>query len=380
MNVSRILTPRHAAWTDSKCQWSVTLPPAISANGKRQRFFFESKARAQAFADLTRTRLENYGTRGTAALPPSQQEQAARAIAALEPYGVTLNEVVQDWLSRRKAAKASISFEAAMDAFLHSGKRSDSYTRSIVQTRNRLVHLHGKLLNTISAADLRLAMDAMPASVKNFTIRILGGLFNFGIKREICADNPIKKLDMVKREATEVEIYTPAKVAAILAAAELSEPEIVPFLAVSFFTGIRRSEALRLDWSAIDLHENFLKLPASITKTKQGRHIDLSENCRAWLAPFAKQDGPLLTCTPHVLRDRERGMRAVHGVKPIKHGTRHCFASYWLAEHGDINQLCRFTGHDDPATLFRHYAKVATKRDALKFWAIQPSEKVPKTR
>ena len=53
--------------------------------------------------------------------------------------------------------------------------------------------------------------------------------------------------------------------------AEASAPELVPFLAVSFFTGIRRSEALRLDWSAIDLHENFVKLPGAIDGNTSGR-------------------------------------------------------------------------------------------------------------
>ena len=368
---SNILAPVRSKWA-ANAQWSVSLPPRISNTGKRQRFFFDTKQEAQTFCDTTKIRIENFGTKGSAILPPSQQEQAANALGALAPYGVTLNEVVMDWISRRKAASASIPFEAAMDAFLESDTRSESYTRSIRQTRNRLESLHGKLLNAITPADLRTAMDGMPDSVKNFTLRILGGLFNFGIKREHCADNPTKKLDMTKREAVEVEVYSPAESAAILAAAETIAPELVPFLAVSFFTGIRRSEALRLDWSAIDLHENFLKLPAAITKTKQGRHVELSENCRAWLAPFAREAGPLLPCSPNVLRTRERELRAAHQVKPIKHGPRHAFASYWLALHGDINQLCRFTGHDDPATLFRHYAKAATKRDAVKFWAIMP--------
>jgi site-specific recombinase XerD len=365
------LMPTRSSWA-ANAKWSVSLPPRVSTTGKRQRFFFDTKQGALNFCEATRTRVENFGTKGSLILPPAQQEQAANALAELQPYGVTLNEVVQDWLSRRKASDASISFEAAMDLFLESGKRSESYTRSVRQTRNRLGSLHGKLLNMITPADLRSAMDGMPDSVKNFTIRILGGLFNFAIKRGHCAENPTKRLDLAKREGAEIEVYSPAESAAILAAAEQAAPEIVPFLAVSFFTGIRRSEALRLDWSAIDLHENFVKLPGAITKTKQVRHIELSENCKAWITPFAKERGPLLPCSANVLRTRERELRTSHKVRAIKHGPRHAFASYWLAMHGDINKLCLFTGHDDPATLFRHYAKAATKRDAEKFWAIMP--------
>lgn len=372
MPKSNVLTPVRAAWA-ANAQWSVSVPPRISTTGKRQRFFFATRQLAQTFCEQTKIRVENFGVKGSAMLPPSQQEQAANAIAAIEPYGVTLNEVVLDWISRRKAANASIPYEAAMDAFLESDERSDSYTRSIRQTRNRLQTLHGKLLNEITPADLRTAMDGMPASVKNFTIRILGGLFNFGIKREVCTHNPCKKLDLAKRAAVEIEVYAPAQCAVILAAVEKSTPELVPFFAVSFFTGIRRSEALRLDWSAIDLHENFLKLPAAITKTKQGRHIDFSENCQAWLLPFARKSGPVMPCSPNILRTRQRALRAAHGVAAIKHGPRHAFASYWLAANGDINKLCRFMGHDDPETTFKHYAKAATKREAVKFWGLMPA-------
>ena len=184
------------------------------------------------------------------------------------------------------ARKASITYEAAMDVFLDHRKRSASYTRSIRQTRNRLAGLHGKLLNGITPADLTRSMDGMPPSVRNFTIRILGGLFNYGAKRGFCSDNPVRRLDLSQREPVEIQLYTVEEVASIMAAAENAGAELVPLLAVSFFCGIRRAEALRLDWSAIDLHENFVKLPASITKTKQVRHIEISENCLAWLTPI----------------------------------------------------------------------------------------------
>ena len=149
---------------------------------------------------------------------------------------------------------------------------------------------------------------------------------------------------------------------------------------LSFFTGIRLSEIQRLDWSAIDLHEKFLKLPAAITKTKQGRHIDISDSLAAWLNSHVKESGKVVPCSPESLRNLLEALKEHHGVATIKHGPRHCFASYWLAEHGDINQLCRYLGHDDPETTFRHYAKAATKRDALKFSSILPSKKKPSRR
>ncbi len=368
------LHPVKTTSTDRKRQWKVDVPASVSQSGKRQRFFFQTKALADGFSETERSRLTNFGLQGGNPLTPSEAEQSTNALMLLQPYRVSLNEVVADWINRKKSAEASVTFEAGMDEFLKWRVRSSSYKRSIEQTKNRLVGLHGKLLNQITPADLTRAMDGMTPSVHNFTIRILGGLFNFGIKRNLCASNPTKKLDLAQQTRKEIEIYTPQQSAKILRAAEQKDQELVPFLALSFFTGIRLSEMQRLDWSAVDLDEKFVRLPASITKTKQTRHIDILANLAAWLSPYAKKSGAVVAFSPDVLRNRMETLRSHHKIPTIKHGPRHCFASYWLAQHGDINQLCRFLGHDDPGTTFRHYAKAATKRESGKFFAIMPKK------
>jgi integrase len=371
MPKSASFAPQRAKWAGGR-QWKVELPAGTTPSGKRERMFFGTKQDASNFSEEQRIRLKNHGTVGMSALNVGQLAQAATAFETLKPYHVTLNEVVTDWITRKQASEVSISFEAAMDGFLERDQRSPSYTRSIRQTRNRLKTLHGKLLNAITPEDLTLAMDGMPGSVRNFTIRILGGLFNFGIKRGHCIVNPCKKLDLTRAEAVEIEIYTPAEVAKILRTAEKLDPELVPFLALSFFCGLRRAEVLRLDWSAIDLHEDFVKLPAAITKARRTRHVEISANCKVWLALHSTDAGRVVSSTPDMLRKRLTLLKTEHHVRTIKHGARHCFASYWLAQHGDINQLCRFLGHDDPETTFKHYAKAATKRESHNFWAIMP--------
>jgi integrase/recombinase XerD len=363
--------PQRAKWAGSR-QWKVELPAGTTPSGKRERMFFGTKQDASNFSEEQRIRLKNHGTVGMSSLNVGQLAQAATAFETLKPYQVTLNEVVTEWITRKQASEVSISFEAAMDGFLDRDQRSASYTRSIRQTRNRLKTLHGKLLNAITPEDLTLAMDGMPGSVRNFTIRILGGLFNFGIKRGYCVENPCKKLDLTRAQAGEIEIYAAAEVAKILTTAEKSDPELVPFLALSFFCGLRRAEVLRLDWSAVDLYEDFVKLPAAITKARRMRHVEISDNCKAWISPHSREAGHIVASTPDMLRKRLTELRTGHHVPTIKHGARHCFASYWLAKHGDINQLCRFLGHDDPETTFKHYAKAATKREAEKYWAISP--------
>ena len=60
------------------------------------------------------------------------------------------------------------------------------------------------------------------------------------------------------------------------------------------------------------------RLTAAITKTKQGRHIEISENCRAWLSPHAKEVGRVFPFSENVLRDRLVDLREKHNVPTIK--------------------------------------------------------------
>jgi integrase len=356
--------------------WKVELQASQSGSGRRERFFFPTKAEADGFAEEQRVRIANFGTvhAGAGVLSPAQVEQAKAAFDLLAPLKVSLNEAVRDYVARRTATDASVPFEDAFATFETTGRRSASYARSLRQTRNRLTTLHGRQLNTITPAMIEGAIADMKPSVRNFTLRILGGLFMLGIKRDWCAENPCKRVDMAQREAKEIAVYTPEEVAKIMATTAEHEPELIPFMAISFFAGLRLAEVQRLEWSAIELPEKFLKLPASITKTKRTRHVDLAENAIAWLTPYAGRVGKVVPFSPDALHKRQHALAEKHGVPTIKHGARHAFASYWLAEHGDVDRLCLMLGHESPEMTFKHYAKAATKREAKKFWSILPAK------
>ena len=182
-----------------------------------------------------------------------------------------------------------IPYENAMDAFVEWRKRSPSYARSIRQTRYRLTLLHGKLRNTITPVDLIRAMDGMPPSVRNCTLRILGGLFNFSAKTGFCAAIPSSGWTCPSAARQRFR-FTP-EVTPILAAAEEPQPELVGISRrlVFLWHSARRGFAARLVCDGPP--REFRETPASITKIRQGRHIEISENCRAWLAPHTKSQG-----------------------------------------------------------------------------------------
>lgn len=364
--------------TETPYGWEVNVPPKLSDTGKRQRRYFDTRKLAAGFISSLRVRVENHGT-GARMLNAWQEEQAAAAFGLIEGAGIEkqLAEIVADFIDRLNKRKASVTFADAFGKFevADTGRRSDSYKRSLRQFKDRLEVLHTKMLCDIRPSDLDAAMTGFPASVYNYGMRILGGVFNFGKKREWCDENPVEKLDRKTRPTSEVHIYTPGQVAAIMAAAD---SQLAPWLSVCMFAGLRASEARQITWGDIDLVEKFVRVRAAVSKTRHPRAIAISDNLRQWL--LANRKTPENLIAPQGLNVLRRQLREAHkaaGVPQIKHGPRHCFASYLLSRDGDIDALTLAMGHDDADTTFRHYHRTASKKDAVKFWKIVPS-KVPK--
>jgi integrase len=362
--------------TDRKsAKWMVNLPVRYSRSGRRERHFFDTKSMAQTFCDQIKTSVENYGSQAQI-LSPAQLEQASQAFEKLAEFKISLNAVVEEWISKRKLANASIPFEQLLDEFSRGGRRqrprSMSYTQSINQIRKRLTCLHGRVVSEITPRDIEKAVEGMVPSVRNYTLKILSCAFNVGISRGYMTENPVRKVELTHVTSGEIAVYTPPQVATMMSIAEETNQPLIPFLAISFFAGVRRSEILRMDWSYVHLDEQYIRLPKTITKTRQGRHIPIEPNLLKWLTPFVQSVGPIVPFSGDALRKRERALRAKHNIPCIKHGPRHCYGTYWLAMHGNIDRLMLSMGHTDFETTQQHYAKAATQKDARAFWEIEP--------
>jgi integrase len=308
---------------------------------------------------------------GTRILPPAQADAAVRAFKLLgnDATPEMLLDAVRQYV--KGAQLTSVPFEDVFEAFASAQARSASYNQSLRQFRARLVALHGRMLCDITARDVEEAMADFPPSVFNFGLRILGGLFNYGRKRDLCVSNPIKKLDRKKLPPREVEIYSPHEVSALL---EASDPTLIPWLCSCMFAGLRASEARQMTWSDFDFSENFIRVRAAVSKTRRPRAIPMEPNLREWLLPYRREDStPIAPQGANVLRSQLRAAHQASNIRQIKHGPRHSYASYLLARDQSVDALILAMGHDHAATTFRHYHRVASSRAAKAFWNIRPT-------
>lgn len=373
--------------------WKIEIPASVSLSGTRERYFFETKNEATEEGRLKKIEIDNHGTKGSKLASPAVMEQANLAIAALAPYpGVTLNQVVQEWVTRQKARDASRVFsEAAAEFEQHLTVKkikgrpvSDSYRRQVKYTFPRFPALHARMLADITARDIAQATEGMPPSAKNAFLRVLSAFFSWCAEpaRGWMAANPAQNVTKESVGDGEVETFSADQCSRLLAACAEHDAELLPYHLFGLFAGIRPEELERMEWKHVDPEEKHIVLPPDVTKTKSRRVIVIEDTLSTWLQWFISRHGihkgPV---TPETnLRKRLRALRTAAKVTWIQDGMRHTYASNWLAQFNDEHKLRANLGHKSASELWDHYHKATTKRDAEKFWAIAPDKKVIKFR
>jgi integrase len=188
-------------------------------------------------------------------------------------------------------------------------------------------------------------------------------------------------MDFVRRQRTEVETLTNKQVKAMLEHAMSEDLQLLPFLILGLFCGIRPDgELQKIEWSDIDLDGKSITIRPEISKTNRRRFVDLSDNAAAWLRAYGGRggafEGRVVPLTPSALRlHRIANWKAAGITEWIQQGMRHTYCSNWLAMHEDVNKLVLQSGHDSVDTMWRNYHKGVKKTDAEKFWATRPPKR-----
>src|SRR5262245_36132097 len=101
-----------------------------------------------------------------------------------------------------------------------------------------------------------------------------------------------------KKKSAPPQIFTPAEISAIFAAAD---SEILPALAIAAFAGLRLAEVARLDWCEVKLAEKVIVIEAAKSKTAARRLVSITDNLEEWLIPRARPFGPVNPCQGDVM-------------------------------------------------------------------------------
>ena len=304
------------------------------------------------------------------------------ALAELPP-GVSLVEAARSYAKRHPANAPKRTVEEAVAELIEDRRAagcSEVHLRDLQTRLGRFSRAFQVHLTSVSAALVRDYLCALttpqgkPAKnrTKRNVLRLVCALFHFARKRGFIprelADE-ISEIDAPKSEHTEVGIFTPTEIRALLTTAA---PELVAPMAIGAFAGLRTAEIARLDWSEIKLAERVVIVGAAKSKTASRRVVPISDNLAAWLAPYAQRSGPVNPCTSDsVLSNRFSRVADRLGTVWVENGLRHSFVSYRLAVTHDPARVANEAGNS-PSMIHKNYKALVTEAEGKDWFAIMP--------
>jgi integrase len=206
--------------------------------------------------------------------------------------------------------------------------------------------------------------------------------FNWCVSAELMMKSPAASLNKIGKKQMPDLDEPPAvlhleQCRRLLQAALISDPGLIPYVAVGIFGGLRpMKEAGKL--LKEDIEKDILLVRGSSAKDRQRRHVEMHPTLKAWLDLGGDYQ-------PKNLRRRFEALRARAGLiklvsvpgkeRKVIESTgweqdclRHTFASHYLPIFGGEKTIAQM-GHGDYSMLFTHYRKLITKEEAEKFWA-----------
>jgi integrase len=357
--------------------WCVTWPKI----GKgRNRQFFKDKTEAETVLQQKLIEQENYGTSGLS-FNDRQRAEYSECADVLRPFGETIRGAVNFYLPHLHASKRTCTAQELVNELLKVKEADGASERYLSDLRSRLTQFSESFNDQPvaeitspqidewlrSLSDKETGKRLAPVTRNNFR-RVLIVAFNFARERGYCVGNPARASARAKVIETVIGILTVDETARLL---ESASAELVPYIAIGAFAGLRRAELERLDWKEVDLQSNLIEVTARKAKSARRRFVRIQPNLARWLRPFAQLSGSV---TPSNYRELLDAARNAAGIQEWpQNALRHSFASYHLARFNDAAALALELGHTSAHLVFQHYRQLVKPKQAERYWKIIPA-------
>lgn len=209
----------------------------------------------------------------------------------------------------------------------------------------------------------------------NQILSLMRTVFGHEKAREVFEVNPLAYLSNFKDVRSEICISPVEEVKALLFWCFENDPELIPYFAMGFFTGMRpQAELQPMRFEQINFEEGFIDCITTKTHRKPRRQIPMESNLILWLQPFEKSQNSIL---PRNFTKRhnhaKKESKIVWGHDIMRHSYGSYFEAFHRSESGCRERIVYNMGH----TLFKTYEQkyrngTVTPKQAKAFWAIKP--------
>jgi integrase len=342
--------------------------------GKRKRSFFETEAQAKSFAGFKNAELQRNGMEH-AEFPTSLRIMAQECKDRLSAYGKTIKEATDFFVAHLKASEKSCTAVELVDNLVEAKEKDGASQRHVDDLRSRLnifaEKFDGQQVATITSAEIDDWLRSLKVSpvTRNHYRRLIVLAFNFAVQRGYASANPAEKTAKAKEPKADIGILSVTESARLL---ESATPDILPYIAIGLFAGLRRAELQRLDWSEIDFESGLIEVTAEKSKTARRRFVTMQPNLREWLMPLRKQKSDV-TPSENFRQWFDQAREAAGIMEWPENALRHSFASYHLAHFKNGASTALELGHHDSRVTFAHYRELVKPKEAERYWNIRPA-------
>lgn len=197
-------------------------------------------------------------------------------------------------------------------------------------------------------------------------------------ERRWIAVNPCTAVKVKIGDVAPPEILSVEMCEKLLRSAEKSnDGELIPYLTLTMFCGLRPFEARRIKWEQVNLKDKELRVEGNQSKIKRARSITLGNTELAWLkAHENKSFGPAKfnKIFSNLLRSVGFGTGKDAAMRWTKDVLRHTAISHHFRKVASYGKCAERFGNSE-AIIKRHYQGRVTSEDTKKFYAILPKGK-----
>lgn len=337
---------------------------------------FRTLDEALTRAELARLARQNEGT-AAFTISDALRVAAVRSETKLKPYNATLDDAVSYYIKHFLSYRTAPPIKDVVASLIAESKAMNNRPRTINDLEHRLNHsfvnsFGEKRLHELTVADLTEWLtdeDWAPRTRINSHTKI-SQLFNHAIMKGWAETNITERIPRPRVEAPEPVIFAVDECKCLLSHAP--QFNLLPYVALGLFAGIRTAELERLDGSAINFETKKITIGASVAKKRGRRVIDMQDALIAFLEPMKNELKTARIIPPTFREDRESLVKSCGMDEWKANGLRHSFGTYHFAMWNNEGLTAQQMGNS-PDMMHKHYKGLVGKEVAESFWNIRPA-------
>ena len=405
---SQVPTAKAARWILGKAG-NVEIPAYRLSDGRicisyyegklRRRKVFRDEADAKREAALAASKI-NAGQQGVLQLTNSDRESYVLALSHISGFKVPIHSVAEEYAAARGRLPEGVSIAQAVEFYLsrnpvsltrkkvaeviaeflaakEQDQRSDVYLETLRQHLERFSKVFCMPIGDVTASAIETWLRGLGVgarSRKNLRCSIVT-LFNFARARGYLPRDRQTEADYVPRitaKAGDVGVFSPEEIGTLLANAN---ENVLPFLAIGAFAGLRTAEILRLEWEDFRWDQGYIDISREKSKTATRRLVPILPNLAAWLESYREKTGKVCPLKNMQSSAKRLGMSEKVKVKWRQNVLRHSFISYRVAVTKNINQVA-FESGNSPQMVNSQYRELVAPKAAEEYFALSPHPKL----